>query len=121
MSKTKKNTKLASASQKTDKAVQFANLYRYVFLPVLVLAALFWRGQTLLCMGTGFVAFALYTLVGYKCQWKHIYLAFQEMQKQKMTPDKIRWNTIEPMKVLKFPILFGITGTFMIIYQVFYL
>ena len=121
MTMSKKKNTVKAAPEKTPKEVHFANLYRYFFLPVLVLVALFWRGQTLLVMGFGFIAFALYSFIGYKGQWKHIYLAFQEMQKQKMTPDKIRWNTIEPMKVLKFPILFGITGTIMIIYQVFYL
>ena len=120
MIKAKKSNK-QTPPRKTDNAVHFANIYRYFFLPALVIAALFWRGQTLLCMGIGFVAFSLYTFVGYKCRWTHIYLAFQEMQKQKMTPGKIQWNTIEPMKVLKFPILFGITGAMMIIYQVFYL
>ena len=52
MSKTKKNQK-NTAPQKTDPAVHCANIYRYFFLPVLVIVALFWRGQTLLVMGTG--------------------------------------------------------------------
>lgn len=119
MSKTKKTNRQA-APQKTDPAVHYANIYRYFFLPVLVLAALFWRGQTLLVMGTGFIAFALYTFIGYKCQWKHLYLAFQEMQHSKMTPNHIQWNTIKTGTVLKFPILFGITGFVMVIYQLFY-
>ena len=119
MSKTK-NTAKKTTPQKTDKAVHYANFYRYFFLPVLVIAALFWRGQTLLVMCSGFVAFALYTFLGYKCQWKHIYLAFQEMQKQKMTPNHIQWNTIKTGTVLKFPNLFGITGIVMVVYQLFY-
>ena len=45
MSKTKKNNK-QSAPQKTDSAVHCANIYRYFFLPVLVIVALFWRSQT---------------------------------------------------------------------------
>ena len=119
MSKTTKRSKPA-ASQKTDPAVHFANIYRYFFLPVLVLAALFWRGQTLLVMGSGFILFALYTFVGYGRRWKHIYLAFQEMQKQKMTPSHVQWNTIKTGTVLKFPVLFGITGIVMVVYQLFY-
>jgi len=107
--------------QKTDKSVHLANIYRYFFLPILVIVALFWRSQTLLCMGIGFIVFAMYTLIGYKCQWKHIYLAFQEMQKQKMTPNKIQWNTIQPGTVLKFPVCFGILGLIMVIYHLFYL
>ena len=119
MSKTKKS-KQQTVPQKTDPAVHCANIYRYFFLPVLVIVALFWRGQTLLVMGTGFIAFALYTFIGYKCQWKHIYLAFQEMQRSKMTPNHIQWNTIKTGTVLKFPILFGITGIVMVVYQLFY-
>ena len=119
MSKTKKTSKNA-APQKTDPAVHYANIYRYFFLPILVLVALFWRGRTLLVMGIGFVAFSLYTFIGYKCQWKHLYLAFQEIQRSKTTPNHIQWNTIRTGTVLKFPILFGITGAVMIIYQLFY-
>ena len=120
MSKTKKNEKTPAVPEKTDKAVHFANIYRYFFLPILVIVALFWRGKTLLIMGTGFVIFALYSLLGYKLHWKHVYLAMQEMQKQKMTPKRIDWNTIKPGTALKFPILFGITGIVMVIYQLFY-
>lgn len=121
MSRTKTPNKIkATAPQKTDKTVYFANIYHFFFLPILVLVALFWRGKTLLVMGSGFVVFALYSLIGYKCRWKHIYLAFQEMQKQKMTPKRIDWNTIELSKALKFPIMFGILGAIMIVYQLFY-
>ena len=116
----KKNT-VKAAPEKAPKEVHFANLYRYFFLPVLVIVALFWRGQTLLVMGTGFIAFALYTFIGYKCRWKHLYLAFQEMQRSKMTPNNIQWNTIKTGNVLKFPILFSITGVVMVVYQLFYL
>ena len=116
----KKNT-VKAAPEKAPKEVHFANLYRYFFLPVLVIVALFWRGQTLLVMGTGFIAFALYTFIGYKCRWKHLYLAFQEMQRSKMTPNNIQWNTIKTGTVLKFPILFGFTGVAMVVYQLFYL
>ena len=42
MSKTKKNNK-QTAPQKTDPAVHIANIYRYFFLPVLVLVALFFQ------------------------------------------------------------------------------
>ena len=120
MSKTKKNNN-QTTPQKTDPAVHMANVYRYFFLPILVLVALFWRGQTLLVMGSGFLAFALYTFIGYKCHWKHIYLAFQEMQRSKMTPNRIDWNTIKPGTALKFPICFGILGAVMVVYQLFYL
>ena len=116
----KKNT-VKAAPEKAPKEVHFANLYRYFFLPVLVIVALFWRGQTLRGMGTGFMACALSTFIGYKCRWKHLYLAFQEMQRSKMTPNNIQWNTIKTGTVLKFPILFGITGVVMVVYQLFYL
>lgn len=114
----KKNT---PASQKTPRAVHFANLYRYFFLPILVIVSLFLRGNTLLCMGIGFLAFALYSIIGYKCRWDHIYLAFQEMQKQRMTPNNIRWDTVRPFDALTFPVCFGILGLIMVIYQVFYM
>ena len=120
MTMSKKNKAPKAAPEKTPKEVHFANIYRYFFLPVLVIVALFWRGQTLLVMGSGFIAFALYTFIGYKCQWKHLYLAFQEMQRSKMTPNHIQWNTIKTGTVLKFPILFGITGVVMVVYQLFY-
>ena len=105
----KKATAVKSAApQKTPRAVHFANLYRYFFLPVLVIVSLFLKGNTLLVMGIGFVAFALYSIIGYKCRWDHIYLAFQEMLKRRMTPNNIQWDTIRPFDALKFPVCFGV-------------
>ncbi len=98
-----------------------ANVYRYFFLPILVLVSLFWRSQTLLVMGIGFLVFAAYTLLGTRLRWTHLYLAFQEMQKQRMTPEKINWNTIRLSTAWKFPLAFGILGAVMVIYQLFYL
>ena len=115
----KKNT-VKAAPEKTPKEVHLLNILGKALILILVIVALFWRGQTLLVMGTGFIIFALYTFIGWKCQWKHIYLAFQEMQRSKMTPNHIQWNTIKTGTVLKFPILFGITGVVMVVYQLFY-
>ncbi|MGM9589568.1 MAG: hypothetical protein ACI3V0_05280 [Faecousia sp.] len=116
-----KNKKTPQAVPKAPGAVHMANVYRYFFLPVLVLVSLFWRSKTLLVMGLGFLTFAAYTFIGCKLRWKHLYLAFQEMQKQRMTPDKVDWNTIRLSTVLKFPMAFGILGAVMVIYQLFYL
>ena len=117
--KKKENTK--KQADGSNKILWMANIHRYLYLPVLVLVSLIWKSNTLLCMGAGFLLFAVYTFIGFKCRWTHIYCSFQSMQKQRMTPGNVNWNTILLSTVYKMPTAFGILGLVMVIYQVFYL
>ena len=96
-----------------------AYLHRYVY-PILVflLPMLFRKllGEAaFLAIGIGVVLFALYTFVGYRCRWKHIYCSYQNAYRQKMTPYRIRWYTIKKSDAYGVPLVFGILGVAMII------
>ncbi len=72
-----------------------AHLHRYgVVYPLFILMPVFGDEHELLVFGSVFIAWAVYTVVGYKMRWKHIFCSFQPMR-QKMTPDRIRWHEIK--------------------------
>ena len=42
-----------------------------------------------------FLWYAIWSLVGYKRKWKHIYCSYQNATHQKMTPNSIQWDKMK--------------------------
>ena len=61
-------------------------------------------------MGTFFVLVALWSLVGYRLKWKHIYCSNQNASRQEMTPDHIRWDTMKASDAYGAPLVELIIG-----------
>ena len=61
-------------------------------------------------MGMGLLLFAIYSFVGYKLRWKHIFCSYQNANHQKMTPDCINWNTVKKSDAYGVPAIFAILG-----------
>ncbi|MBR6801634.1 MAG: hypothetical protein IKM61_07785 [Eubacteriaceae bacterium] len=87
-----------------------AHLHRYgAIYPLFILMPIFGEEYPMLVYGSVFVLWAIYTAVGYKMRWKHIFCSFQPM-KQKMTPHRIRWHEIKSSDVYGMSAIFGFFG-----------
>ena len=76
-----------------------------VMIPLLIGGANF-----ILFIGIGCCLFAAYTIVGYKLCWKHIYCSFQSTSRKEMTPDDIRWGTLNKRDIYGSSFVFVIVG-----------
>ena len=79
----------------------------------------FGREYVLLRCGLGFVLFAMYSLIGYVLQWKHIYCSYQNANRQAMTPNHIVWSNVKKTDAYGCPVIFGVLGLGMVICQAF--
>lgn len=61
-------------------------------------------------MGTGFILFSIWSLIGYKCKWRHIYCSFQNAYHKKMTPNCVCWDEIKKSDAYVIPLIFLLLG-----------
>ena len=93
--------------RKEDFIVPLAYCHRYVFLIAIVFGALLFP-MRLLAMSIGCLIYAIWTFVGYKCRWKHIFCSYQNAYHSKMTPQKIDWERISKSDAYGVPIVFAV-------------
>jgi hypothetical protein len=72
-----------------------AYFHRYGWIFVTILCVAIWLEQKFLVFGISFIVISIWSFVGYKCKWRHIYCSHQDSSHQAMTPDSIKWNEIE--------------------------
>lgn len=105
---------------KDRRIIWMAYVHRWI-LPIAAffLLILFQKKRQVLALGILCVLFSLYSLFGYVCRWRHIYCSFQNSSHEKMTPWKIRWNTVRKRDAYGVPAFFGILGATMILLYFF--
>ena len=69
-----------------------------------------WSEQMVYFLSVGSIAFAIWSLIGYKRKWKHIYCSFQNAYHQKMTPNNIQWHKIKKSDAYGVSLIFLILG-----------
>ena len=65
-----------------------------------------------------FLGYAIWSFVGYKCKWKHIYCSYQYEPNQKMTPDSICWDNVKNVVAYGVPVLYFVLALVCIFLQV---
>ncbi len=106
---------------KNNSIIIMAYIHRYGFLILILgLLAKVTNNSNGRFLGAGIISilYALYDLIGYKLKWKHIYCSFQSLQKQRMTPDRIIWRSVDKKDVYTIVILCGATGIMLIIAEI---
>lgn len=84
--------------------------------PMLMLFVPLFSGENLfLWLGICSTAYALYSLIGYKLRWKHIFCAHQCLHRKEMTPDNIRWGMVRKSDLCAVIVIFGVLGLTMIV------
>jgi hypothetical protein len=104
--------------RKEDFIVPLAYFHRYGFLVPLAFGALLFS-RRLLVMAIGFLLYAAWTFIGYKCRWKHIFCSYQNAYHSKMTPNKIDWSKISKSDAYGVPIVLTVIGTIGVIASIF--
>ena len=90
--------------------ILLAYAHRYLWPLLLYLLLIFGRVAGYLPAAIGFLAFSAYQLIGYRCRWRHIFCSFQNMNREKMTPNRINWAQVSRVDAYLLPCLWAICG-----------
>ena len=102
------------------KIIVLAYLHRYGWsLPILVGSFLPSAIQRWAYMFV-FLGYAIWSYVGYKCKWTHIYCSYQNTTNQKMTPNFVCWDNVKTSVAYGLPVLYLILALVCVFLEVAY-
>ena len=111
--------KYGKKESKKDKKIK-ALAYLHISMPLwgLLLSVCLPNEIVFYSISAFFIVNSIWTLVGYKLKWKHIFCSFQFQPRNpqsQMTPNSIRWGWIEKSDVYGSSILMAVVGVGMLI------
>ena len=115
----KKSNKANAESQKAKKIVlpakevfgiiALAYFHRYGWLAVIFVLVLIFQ-ETFYVFAASMIGYAVWTFVGYKCRWRHIFCSYQNAGHRKMTPERIDWDSMKKYDAYGLPVVFLVLG-----------
>ncbi len=89
-----------------------AYFLRYGYIALMLIAAcIFGDGrEVFLCIGIGLVLTGVHYLLGYLLRWRHVFCAWQEAGRQKMTPFYNDWDEITKKEAYGLPAVCVVAG-----------
>ncbi len=106
---------MSKMNSTAKKIIALAYLHRYGWIVTLMVCIAIWTEQIFFILGTGFIIFSIWSLIGYASKWRHIYCSFQNAYHKKMTPNSIQWHKIKKSDALGVPLFFFALGTALLI------
>ena len=88
--------------------IALALFHRYGWLIVMLAFTNFF--PPLYVIGFFSLAFAVWSFIGYKRKWKHIYCSYQNACHRAMNPSMICWNSVKKTDVYSVSFLFFLLG-----------
>ena len=86
--------------------IALALLHRYGWIGVLLLIVFVFNDYVTYALTAGSLIYSVWTFVGYKCKWKHIFCSYQDAYHRKMTPGVIDWSSIKKTDAYGIPLIF---------------
>ena len=109
---------MRNSNTSDNKIIALAYMHRYgwslsilagIFLPPAI------QGWTyVIC----FLGYAIWSFVGYKCKWKHIYYSYQNTTNMNMTPNSICWDKVKNSNEYGMPVLYLILALICVFLEV---
>ena len=98
--------------------VALAYFHRYGWIATMVVLVTIMLKLAIYIIGISFILFSLWTLIGYKLKWRHIYCSLQDAYHTKMTPHSIHWSQIQKSDIFVSSVLFLILGLVFLIMSI---
>lgn len=105
-----KETIMSGMDSSARKVIALAYFHRYGWIALMMGCIYIWPRHMMYILGTGSILFSIWSLVGYICEWKHIYCSYQNAYRQSMTPHSIRWGNIKKSDAYGIPFFFLFMG-----------
>ena len=88
--------------------IALAYFHRYGWIALLLLSLYLFPHASVLFVFS--ILYSVWTFIGYKYNWKHVFCSFQNMNHQKMTPNSISWDLIKKSDVWCIILIFAFLG-----------
>ena len=93
-------------SSKQRRIIALAYFHRYGWIAVMMGCVALWPSYMLYTMSVCMFTYSMWSLVGYRFTWRHIYCSYQNASHQKMTPHLIRWQHMKKSDAYGVPMIF---------------
>lgn len=111
---------MSTHSKMQRRIIILAYFHRYGWLIVMMGGIALWPVYMLYIISISMFAFSIWSFVGYKCKWRHIYCSYQNAYRKEMTPHSIRWHQIKKSDAYGIPLMFFIMGFAMLCIAILY-
>ncbi len=89
-----------------NQIIALAYFHRYGWILTMMLFICLFPEKMPYLMSGFLIVFSLWTVVGYRLKWKHIFCSWQNASHMEMTPHSIRWSQVPKSDVYFIPVLF---------------
>lgn len=101
---------MSTYSKTQRRVIALAYFHRYGWLVAMMGCIALWPLYMLYIMGVSMIVFSIWSLVGYRRKWRHIYCSYQNAYHKEMTPHSVRWHQIKKSDAYGIPLIFLIMG-----------
>ena len=98
-----------------SRIIALAYFHRYGWIVAMLITIAIWPEYMLRILSAGCIIFSIWTLVGYKRKWRHIFCSYQNAYRQEMTPHSVRWHRIKKSDVYVVSLLFWLMGLLLLV------
>ena len=109
-SKAKGRKNMSNYGKKEKRVIALAYMHRYGWIAILFGCIAIFPRAVFIFFGVGFIVSAIWSFVGYKLRWKHIFCSYQNAYHVPMTPNNIRWGWVKKSDAYGIPIIEFIIG-----------
>lgn len=109
--KTNKKKKYSSSKRRnSDSVIALAYFHRYGWIVVMLVLRFLFSDERYYVLFVSVIIYAIWTFLGYKLKWKHIFCSYQNAYRVKMTPNAINWNWVDKKDAYGVPLFFLLAG-----------
>ncbi|MBE6800395.1 MAG: hypothetical protein E7529_04240 [Ruminococcaceae bacterium] len=109
---------MSKGTIRKNRIIALAYFHRYGWIVAMMLCVAIWPEHMMFILSFGCLAFSVWSFVGYKNKWKHIYCSFQNAYHQDMTPYNIQWAKIKKSDAYGVPLIFHILGLALLVVMI---
>ena len=111
-----------SKTKERNQRVRFLALFHRYGIPAAMVASIvlcikFYIPFVCLVFGIELLLLAAYDTAGYFLRWRHVYCAWQDTKRRPMTPNDIRWGTVDKREYFICVAMDAVMGVALIIVQ----
>ena len=111
---------MSKGTETEKRIIAMAYFHRYGWIAAMMVCIAIWPKQMFLIFSVACLSFSVWSFIGYKKKWKHIYCSFQNSYHQKMTPNNIQWHKVKKSDAYGVPLIFLIIGLALLVIMILY-